>query len=660
MKDSNNHILHFSIGPVQGFVAQARRTRDLWAGSFLLSWLAGQAMACVLENSGCIAFPDVGDINQPKDALLAAILKNPLIENPHPQIGSLPNRFKAFVPESFDPVIIKDHVIKKWSNLCDTVWKHFILDHGVENYGNETKKIWNLQTNNFWEIQWVMGKNDNTSNDGAWLDIRKNWRTHWPEVEGGDHCTIMSDYQELSGFTRAKNKNDQDIFWNKFRENIGLLDLRYDERLCSIALVKRLFPKLSKNQLENTIGWIPGGDKEKTGNWPSTVYMAAVPWLQKFNDLKKIDILRNYEQSIFEMVDRREIQSERATRINCLSELGELANLDGNFFLETALANPRSTPLMKPFPHTEEEKKIDNKNRDRIIKQLRKVCEEIGAPASPYYALLLMDGDRLGKLLREHDQKQISQSLSKFTSAVENIVENHDGFTIYAGGDDVLAIVPINTAIECAIALRKNYTNSFSSFSDHTNSITASTAIIFTHYHNPLRSVLVEAHSILDKVAKEKNGRDSLAMALLKPSGQAAEWCATWTYESEQNEKIEPPKLFQKLEHLISQNEFSTGFFYNIRQRYPMLVDEKTDQFIENMDIQPILVAEFMKSREKTNEKNQNGESKREQAESNIKLMLDACYHYTRKDEVYTLNERSFQIGGVMLARFLAMEGLRK
>ncbi|MDQ3773077.1 MAG: hypothetical protein M3461_01130 [Pseudomonadota bacterium] len=35
----SGRILHFTLGPVQGFVAQARRTRDLWGGSFLLSWL---------------------------------------------------------------------------------------------------------------------------------------------------------------------------------------------------------------------------------------------------------------------------------------------------------------------------------------------------------------------------------------------------------------------------------------------------------------------------------------------------------------------------------------------------------------------------------------------------------------------------------------------
>ena len=42
--------LHFSIGPVQGFVAQSRRTRDLWASSFLLSHLAQVALDTVRQH----------------------------------------------------------------------------------------------------------------------------------------------------------------------------------------------------------------------------------------------------------------------------------------------------------------------------------------------------------------------------------------------------------------------------------------------------------------------------------------------------------------------------------------------------------------------------------------------------------------------------------
>jgi CRISPR-associated protein Cmr2 len=44
----SNRYFHFTLGPVQSFVAQARRTRDFWAGSFLLSWLSTVAIQAVI------------------------------------------------------------------------------------------------------------------------------------------------------------------------------------------------------------------------------------------------------------------------------------------------------------------------------------------------------------------------------------------------------------------------------------------------------------------------------------------------------------------------------------------------------------------------------------------------------------------------------------
>lgn len=44
--------LHFHLRPVQGFFAEARRTRDIWAGSFLLSRLVGEAAAWVRAVDG--------------------------------------------------------------------------------------------------------------------------------------------------------------------------------------------------------------------------------------------------------------------------------------------------------------------------------------------------------------------------------------------------------------------------------------------------------------------------------------------------------------------------------------------------------------------------------------------------------------------------------
>ena len=45
-------LLSFSLGPVQAFIASARSLRDLWTGSYLLSWLTFAAMRPVLEACG--------------------------------------------------------------------------------------------------------------------------------------------------------------------------------------------------------------------------------------------------------------------------------------------------------------------------------------------------------------------------------------------------------------------------------------------------------------------------------------------------------------------------------------------------------------------------------------------------------------------------------
>lgn len=52
--------LDISIGPVQGFVAQSRRTRDLWGSSYLLSFLAAHAMHGAQQAGGRIIRPVVG------------------------------------------------------------------------------------------------------------------------------------------------------------------------------------------------------------------------------------------------------------------------------------------------------------------------------------------------------------------------------------------------------------------------------------------------------------------------------------------------------------------------------------------------------------------------------------------------------------------------
>ena len=663
----SEHTLHISIGPVQGFVAQARRTRDLWAGSFLLSWMSGQLMASVLQQNGKIVFPSVvkenGKEYEPTDKMLAAILGKLLPENPRPIIGSLPNRFKAKVPANFDPESAVNEAKQKWQHLAETIWKSFV-ENAVnkneklnEDQKSRTRAIWERQIKSFWEIQWVKGEHPaNKGEDAKWLDSRKNWRSHWPPEEGGDHCTTMGSWQELSGFIRSRERGKQDKFWKTLRENVGRLDLQDDERLCAIALVKRLFPKLESEQLKKTIGW--SFQTKQTTNWPSTAYMSVAPWLMHIAKNPVLHPkLRDYVETIRKSVKEKfnQLTSEDGTRLPALKPLGPDANLDGNLFLETALANPRATPLKNVLQKPGEEDP-DKEIRDKLLQSLKKLGKEVGGDAQPYYALLLMDGDRLGKLLQTPGEEkvskaeEVSEALAKFVEKVPEVVGENNGVTIYAGGDDVLAMLPANQAIQCARNLRDAYDRAFQGLSSATNEKpTASCAIVFSHYHNPLRDVMSLAHTELDEVAKEQNGRNSLALAIMQASGVHNRWVSQFGGTTAQPESLKA--LYNKI--VESKDLYSTGFFYNLRERYGEWFSECC-----NEERKAIALAEYYKG--KGNQPKT--DAKQKEADNAVNAFLAACQTQQGKDKennppekkVTKVTKESFQIDGAFIARFLA------
>ncbi len=652
MKDHKNQTFHFTLGPVQGFVAQARRTRDLWAGSFLLSWLSGHAVKAVLDQGGDIVFPAVTDESRnPVDPLLIAIMGK--IGHDSPQIGSIPNRFKASVDDAFDPKKVGEAIQTKWKELADAVYEKFVKPVANDN----TNQIWKRQINNFWEINWVIGENPGDHSDDRWLDMRKNWRSHWPGKEGGDHCTIMGDFQELSGYFRAKNWEEQNSFWAKIRVNKALddyLDIRENERLCAIALVKRLFPRLGENKLIETIGWIPGGKKNAVANWPSTTYMAIAPWLQHIADDKvRIELLDDYVTKVVKTVPRgyfKKLASERATHLVMLTPLKEKRNtvgscqlddVDGDILHIHALRNHRTTYL-SDGPLDKDGKDNNEKNGEKLVKALDKLYRDIGKNPRSYYALLLMDGDHLGKMLQEENQAAVSRALLDFTGQVQPCVdkqEAHSGVTIYAGGDDVFALLPMDRAIVCAQALRRIFSECFLNERIHA---TASCAIVFAHHQVPLRSVIREAHRQLEGVAKDQNGRDSLALAIYKPGGITAQWVSTWEKEPS------PVDRLRELIQCVDNGEYPRGFFHKLRDRYGFYEDQGRAASPDSLDIQKLLVSEYMQSRDPT--------PKLSEAEKAAERLQAACKPLARDERGKTKPSATLKLDGGFIARFLTQE----
>lgn len=87
-----------------------------------------------------------------------------------------------------------------------------------------------------------------------------------------------------------------------------------------------------------------------------------------------------------------------------------------------------------------------------------------------------------------------------------------------------------DTAIKTARVLRDKYGKAFQTACNGSgvpaDEFTLSGSIIYSHFKNPLSGVLRLSEHQLDKIAKEKNGRNSLAIAIAKPGGISAEWAS--------------------------------------------------------------------------------------------------------------------------------------
>lgn len=140
----------------------------------------------------------------------------------------------------------------------------------------------------------------------------------------------------------------------------------------------------------------------------------------------------------------------------------------------------------------------------------------------PYYALLQADGDNMGKTIdNQTEQSQhsaLSQKLSEFANEVKSIIggHEHEGVPIYAGGDDMLAYLPLHTALKCIEALNDAFKQAMSDFHyEEDQSPTLSAGLAIAHHLTPLSDVLAQARRA-EKAAKRVEGKNGLVISLSK------------------------------------------------------------------------------------------------------------------------------------------------
>ena len=147
-------------------------------------------------------------------------------------------------------------------------------------------------------------------------------------------------------------------------------------------------------------------------------------------------------------------------------------------------------------------------------------------PYHKYFAIVQADGDNLGKLAAGiGNPTRLSAMLFKFAEAAEKLIWERGGLPIYIGGDDILAFMPVfyngETVIDFVDAAARLYRDVVEGEVKNEKGLDISPTISFginiAYYKYPLSTALKDAAGLLFGNAKSQ--KDAAAIQLTKHSG---------------------------------------------------------------------------------------------------------------------------------------------
>lgn len=488
------HVLIVTLGPIQDFIAAARRTRDFWFGSWLLSELSkatarGVAEACGL---GALVFPGVEKAEELEPA----------------SATSVANKIVVRVPEGIDPAAVarhgKESLEKRLAELRDEAYgkidpRDFDIERAKEQVGDLI------------EYSWVSAAEQGTNGYGkarqeaeALLAARKNTRL-WGKVTWGDEVPKSSIDGERESVLHERifdQRRDDPLTPEQIRRMYGVGPA---ERLCGVGLLKRHGTREGAKYAHRFL---------------STGHLAAWPLYRRLKetpfppDLEEAwaAYLDSLERGGVELREQRIVQGDGWNQ-----KLFEM--YDGSLLFEGRLP--------ELFEEIADDKRREAASRESRA-ALNRFLEKTGVKTPlPYYAILRADGDHMGKAIEGQktveDHQKLSRALDQFAQRARTIVEgDHSGELVYSGGDDVLALVPLDRAVRCARQLAKTFGEHLSDFPEPP---ALSAGIGVSHFMEPLTRAL-ELAGEAEKLAKVK--RNSLAVKVDKRSGPPVEVTGTW------------------------------------------------------------------------------------------------------------------------------------
>jgi CRISPR-associated protein Cmr2 len=483
------YLLLISLGPVQDFIMTARRTRDLWFGSYLLSECSKATARSLLEQGCELIFPNPADTRnealsllQPNDPAGLGVVNNVLVRvvTAQQNLKDLVNKAREAAEERIDDLF--NQILNRLNR------------QGID------QTTAREQLKDLLEFQWVaVPENGDYERARAraaeLLSARKatrNFRAvNWIKDEGIGERPKSSLDGAREAVTETLDK--------KQRNKHGL---REKENLCGVGVLKRMGAR--------------GGEFDR---FFSTSHVAALPLIRRITKEHR-DAVQTYTRTLQDIEPGIELGWVPG------HARGGFDNYDGHILFESRLVE-----------YLTSDKTDEGENRavrEDKLKRATTALNQFFATTKlhrpmPYYTLFHADGDRMGEAISSPNldrfathlerHKALSRKLSKFADSVRGIVEKHWGSLVFSGGDDVLAFLPLDTALECVAELAQEFETQLQGFTNERGEQpTLSGGLVIAHHLDSLSETLQLARAA-EKTAKSIPGKNGLAITLCKRSG---------------------------------------------------------------------------------------------------------------------------------------------
>ena len=512
-------LFSLTIGPVKSFVGNGRKMKDLYAGSAILSKLIKEAMVYIENKTDLKLILPVNDDTLSSFPNRLVARTEAFNENKHKKVANdlsdhIKGEFRTICDESLE--LIKDEEALSWAkkqleSFLDVYW---LFEPFVEPY-EKGKNYGIIYQNLFNNLIAVKNTRSFDQTDEPW----------------GRKCILHPEYNALF-YRKEDGSKPANLNINYALDLIPDPDdtvpafeymIKEKEALSAIAFVKRFY----------------------VGSEPSIFSMRDMVFRKNLElTPSKEDWQEWYVENVENVPANLRMSSHKSGFISCV--INAIYDL-----------------YPKQVPSPQEKNETAKAEANDIIEKLKDKFPTLELKS--YYALLKFDGDSMGdryKELSDNEHEYLSEKICTFAREARKMIEEKGGVCIFAGGEDVLAALPLEEIWSMLKELHKKFGEIVNL--ENQPDFTFSAGIVIPHLMEPLKNVMNQIHDAEEHAKKyNEKEKNAFSVMLMKRGGEYRQIRYSFQKDASSYQSL---KTFEQIIKECESQKQSKSFFSNAIQ----------------------------------------------------------------------------------------------